>query len=308
MTKHPARRSESSPVPEGYEQILGDLSTLLEQARRTAVRTVNAVMTATYWLIGRRIVEFEQAGEERAAYGTALLQRLSSDLSCRFGRGFSVDNLENMRRFYLAYSTAISETASRICDQEPISETVSGISLTSSAGLPGAALQVLSARLALPWSHYVLLLKVEKPEARQFYEHEAIKGGWSVRQLDRQIACSFYERTLLSKDKAAMLRKGRKPKPGETLTPEQAIKDPHVLEFLDLKDEYSESDLEDALIRHLEHFLLELGSDFAFVGRQRRLRIGDEWFESNQERPRRGRPYPRQRVAGDIAKTILIAQ
>jgi predicted nuclease of restriction endonuclease-like (RecB) superfamily len=130
----------------------------------------------------------------------------------------------------------------------------------------------------LPWSHYVRLLSVDKPDARSFYETEAIRGGWSVRQLDRQIATQFYERTALSKNKGAMLKKGAKPAVGEVPTPEEEIKDPYLLEFLGLKDEYSENDLEEALITHLEHFLLELGSDFAFVGRQKRLRIGSEWY------------------------------
>ncbi len=130
----------------------------------------------------------------------------------------------------------------------------------------------------LSWSHYVSLLSVGTSEARAFYEAEALRGGWTVRQLDRQIGTQFYDRTLLSRDKAAMLRKGQMVRPEDILTPEQAIKDPLVLEFLDLKDEYSESDLEEALIGHLEMFLLELGDDFTFVGRQRRLRIDDEWF------------------------------
>jgi predicted nuclease of restriction endonuclease-like (RecB) superfamily len=124
----------------------------------------------------------------------------------------------------------------------------------------------------------VLLLKVEKVEARAFYEAEAIHNGWSVRQLDRQISTLFYERTLASRKKTAMLEKGAVAKPGETPTPEEEIKDPFVLEFLGLKDEYSESDLEEALIQQLETFLLELGGDFAFIARQRRLRIGDEWY------------------------------
>lgn len=137
---------------------------------------------------------------------------------------------------------------------------------------------LLLPRFPLSWSHYVSLLAVEKPEARAFYEAEALRCGWTVRQLDRQIDTRFYERTLLSRNKAAMLRKGEKAIPDDLLTPEEEIKDPLVLEFLDLKDEYSESDLEEALIRHLETFLLELGNDFTFVGRQRRLRIDDEWF------------------------------
>lgn len=122
------------------------------------------------------------------------------------------------------------------------------------------------------------MLKVEKPEARVFYEAEAHRNGWTVRQLERQITTLFYDRTLASRNKGAMLKKGAVAKPGEQLSPEEEIKDPFVLEFLGLKDEYSESDLEEALIRELETFLLELGGDFTFVGRQKRLRIGDEWY------------------------------
>src|SRR2546422_11771891 len=135
------------------------------------------------------------------------------------------------------------------------------------------ALPIWSAvRFPLPWSHYVRLLSVENPEARAFYEQEALRSGWSARQLDRQISTLFYDRTLLSRKKAAMLKKGSSKAPGDTVTPEEEIKDPLVLEFLGLKDEYSESALEEALILHLERFLLELGNDFAFVARQKRLR------------------------------------
>jgi predicted nuclease of restriction endonuclease-like (RecB) superfamily len=142
--------------------------------------------------------------------------------------------------------------------------------------------QTLSGKSAppfpLPWSHYALLLSVEKPDARAFYEAEALRGGWTVRQLRRQVVTQFYERTLLSRNKAAMLAKGAQPKPEDAVTAEEELKDPFFLEFLDLKDEYSESELEDALIQRLEAFLLELGGDFAFIGRQRRLRIGDAWY------------------------------
>jgi predicted nuclease of restriction endonuclease-like (RecB) superfamily len=122
------------------------------------------------------------------------------------------------------------------------------------------------------------LLSVEDPAARRFYESEALRSGWSIRQLDRQIGTKFYERTLLSRNKAAMLAKAATPDAGETLTPEEEVKDPFVLEFLGLNDEYSEQELEEALIRELETFLLELGRDFAFIGRQRRLRVGGEWY------------------------------
>lgn len=130
----------------------------------------------------------------------------------------------------------------------------------------------------MPWSAYVRLLSVKDGRARQFYEEEALRGGWSVRQLDRQIDSQFYERTVLSQDRTAMLALGRAPKPQDVITPGEAIKDPYVLEFLDLKDEYTESDLEEALIRRLEDFLLELGDGFTFVGRQRRLRIDHTWY------------------------------
>ena len=130
----------------------------------------------------------------------------------------------------------------------------------------------------LPWSAYVRLLAVKDPRARNFYETEALGCGWSVRQLDRQVNSQFYERIALSRDKAVMLQKAALAAPDDAITPEQALKDPFVLEFLQLKDEYFESDLEDALIQHLADFLLELGDDFAFVGHQRRLRLDDSWF------------------------------
>ena len=137
----------------------------------------------------------------------------------------------------------------------------------------------LARAFPLPWSHYVLLIRRSRsPEAFAFYQAEALRGGWSVRQLQRQIDSQFYERTALSRNKAAMLARGAKPQPGDAVSADEEIRDPLVLEFLGLRDEYSETDLEDALIRHLETFLLELGNDFAFVGRQRRLRIDDEWY------------------------------
>ncbi len=262
----------------GYETILSDVAALLESARRASVRATNAIMTATYWEIGRRIVEYEVGGRGRADYGEQLIDKLSEDLSARFGRGFGRSNLFQMRSFYLAYSEIV-QTVSGQFNKPYTIQTPSGqsgpISQTVSAKL---FLRDIAARFPLPWSHYVLLLAVKNAEARSFYEKEALRGGWSVRQLDRQISTQFYERTALSRNKAAMLKKGTKAIPEDIVTPEEEIKDPFVLEFLGLKDEYSENDLEEALIRQLENFLLELGGDFAFVGRQRRLRIGDEWY------------------------------
>jgi predicted nuclease of restriction endonuclease-like (RecB) superfamily len=258
---------------------------MLEAARRTAARTVNELMTATYWEIGRHIVEFEQHGADRAAYGEALIERLSGDLTQRFGRGFSRQNLQQMRTFYLGWPAGeIRQTVSGESKAEENRQTLSGItgpadlSPLHSAGTANIGVAQLAMRFPLPWSAYVRLLSVKDSDAKRFYETEALRGGWSVRQLDRQIDSQFYERTALSKDKRAMLRKGGASLPSDAMTPEEAIKDPYVLEFLDLKDQYSESDLEAALIGRLEDFLLELGDDFAFVGRQRRLRIGDEWY------------------------------
>jgi len=262
-----------------YESIFGDVSKIIEIARYQAARSVNAVLTAAYWLIGRRIVEFEQAGEKRAEYGSALIERLAADLTPRFGRGFSRQNIQQMRLFYLFYpAEQIRQTVSGELEQplrQPICQTVSGKLQTVSAE---SVLRSAATCFPLPWSAYVRLISVKNENARQFYETEALRGGWSVRQLDRQINSQFYERTALSKDKAAMLKKGQKALPKDIVTPEEEIKDPYVLEFLDLKDEYSETDLEEALIRHLETFLLELGGDFCFIGRQKRLRIGDEWY------------------------------
>ena len=239
-----------------YLGLVQDLSGILEAARRSSARAVNAVMTATYWEIGRRIVEFEQGGEERAEYGKELLKRLGRDLSRRFGRGFAQRNLFYMRSFYVTFPSG------------PILQTVSAKSE-----------QTASPSFPLPWSHYVLLLSRSRtPEALAFYHAEALRGGWSVRQLDRQIATQFYERIALSRNKAAMLTRGAEPRADDAVPADEELRDPLILEFLGLKDEYSESDLEEALVRHLESFLMELGGDFAFVGRQRRLRIGNAWY------------------------------
>jgi len=257
-------------MPENYENIRTGIVELLKAARSAAARNVNSIMTATYWEIGRRIVTLEQGGEERAGYGEQLIEQLATDLTGQFGRGFKRTNLWQMRAFYLAWPEAqILQTLS--------GEFATGISINDISKRPTST-AALAARFALPWSAYVRLLSVKNSEARNFYEAEALRVGWSVRQLDRQIGSQFYERIALSKNKAAMLEKAQTPESTDTITPEEAIKDPFVLEFLDLKDEYSESDLEEALIRHLTDFLLELGDDFAFVGRQRRLRLDDNWF------------------------------
>ncbi|GFP20348.1 hypothetical protein HKBW3S03_01850, partial [Candidatus Hakubella thermalkaliphila] len=198
---------------QNYSRLITDLASLIEQGRKAAVRHVNTALVATYWLIGRRIIEYEQKGKERAEYGEELLQKLSQDLNRRFGRGFSPDNLEAMRRFYLSYPIEISETPSRkllseksqiapeelsypeIADNIQKIQTVSGIS------------EALVRKFPLSWSHYRLLIRIDEPFKREFYEVECIRGNWSVRQLDRQIQSMLYEQTALSKRKLAVIAK-----------------------------------------------------------------------------------------------------
>ncbi len=256
---------------QNYSSLITDLTSLIEQGRKAAVRYVNTVLVTTYWLIGRRIVEYEQKGKERAEYGESLLKKISADLTPQFGKGFTERNLWHMRQFYITYKeilhTPCAELPEKIqkkmhtlrAELTPISQTVSGISET------------LIRKFPLSWSHYRLLMRLDESFKREFYEAECIRGNWSVRQLDRQIQSMLYERTALSKRKMAVIAKAHE-KP-IILKPEDEIKDPYILEFLGLKDEYSESQLEEALIRHMEHFLLELGNGFTFVARQKRITL-----------------------------------
>jgi predicted nuclease of restriction endonuclease-like (RecB) superfamily len=296
------RLSQSAGRP-NYSAWSGGIAALLEEARRQSARSVNAILTATYWEIGRRIVEFEQRGVNRAGYGEETLRRLSQDLTKRFGRGFGYINLGMMRRFFMAWppdtivqtlseqfhkgsDLPIVQTLSEQFKALQICQTPSGKSAAPIHGTPSRIasvdlalyLETLTHAFPLSWSHYVRLLTVEKPEARRFYEAESLRGGWSVRQLDRQISTLFYERTALSKNKAGMLTLGAKRRPEDTVSAEEEIKSPYVLEFLNLRDDYAESDLEDALVRHLQSFLLELGNDFTFVARQKRIRVGKQWY------------------------------
>ncbi len=183
------RDSREELIQPEYGVLLSDVTSLIEEAGRNVARTINSAMTASYWLIGRRLVESEQSGVLRADYGDELVKRLSADLSARYGRGLSVRNLWHMRAFYLAWPSVLGEE---------IVQTVSAQSW----------LQRVKDHFRLPWSAYVRLLSVKNEKARCFYEAEAIRGGWLVRQLGRQINSQFYERTALSQDKAAMLQKG----------------------------------------------------------------------------------------------------
>jgi predicted nuclease of restriction endonuclease-like (RecB) superfamily len=262
------KRRIAKAAPDPYHKLFNSVVSLIEQARLNAIRSVNSVLTSTYWLVGRRIVEHEQSGSERAIYGDALLKRLAQDLTGRLGRGFSERNIRQMRLFYQGWP--IRQTVSAELVEAQIRQTVS-----AELAPPPSISQTLSAKspfrpnFPLPWSHYVRLLTVSDPRAREYYEREALSGGWSVRQLDRQIATLVYRRT----------RGARSPSAEEdTLSADDHVRDPFILEFLNLKDEYSETDLEDTLIQRLEQFLLELGGDFTFVARQKRLRIGTEWY------------------------------
>ncbi len=222
---------------------------LLKEARKNVVRTVNKTMVYTYFEIGKMIVEEEQNGRERAEYGKQILKELSKRLTSEFGKGFSVDNLENMRRFYLTYSN---------------SETVSRKSATP--------------EFHLSWSHYLFLMRIDNLEERKFYEIESIKNNWSLRELRRQFDTSLYERLALSRDKKAIKELSEK---GQIIEKaKDTLKDPYILEFIGLPEEskYSETELEQKIIDKLEHFLLELGKGFTFVGRQVRFTFDEEHF------------------------------
>ncbi|SHL24746.1 PDDEXK nuclease domain-containing protein [Flavobacterium xanthum] len=231
---------------------------LLQQSKQQVVRTINQTMVYTYYEIGRMIVKEEQNGKDRAEYGKQLLKGLSKQLNNEFGKGFSVDNLENMRRFYLSY--AISETLSRKLDLiNNKSETASPI-------------------FKLSWSHYIFLIRIDDANERNFYQIESGKYNWSLRELKRQYDSALYTRLALSRNKEGILKLSEK---GQIIEkPKDIIKDPYILEFLGLPElhQYSESELEEEIINKLEHFLLELGHGFTFVARQKRITFDDKHF------------------------------
>jgi hypothetical protein len=211
-----ARKTTPTSADLSYDAVLDDVVELVESARRSSARAVNSLITATYWAIGRRIVEQEQHGQVRADYGAALVDRLAADLTARFGRGFGRRNLFQMRALYLAYReipqtvSAQSAAAAKVQTSSALSTAITRLDET-----------VAAPAFRLPWSHYVRLLSVRNPEARRFYEIEALRGGWTIRQLDRQIGTQFYERTALSRNKAAMLRRGevQQPSPPRAAAP-----------------------------------------------------------------------------------------
>jgi predicted nuclease of restriction endonuclease-like (RecB) superfamily len=257
---------------------------LILSARHTAARTVNLLQVITNFEIGRLIVDQEQRGDERAAYGKALLKELSARLKAEFGRGFSEDNLSLMRRFYLVYreERQIAETVSRKtlpADKGPAPpDPMKKFETVSRESALDRALEISQARFTLSWSHYVFLVGIKDVAERRFYELEATSQGWSLRELRRQFDSSLYERLALSREKGAVRKLSEQ---GQVVAkPEHLLKNPYVLEFLGLDEEahYSESDLERAIIDKLEHFLLELGKGFLFEARQKRFTFEDEHF------------------------------
>lgn len=215
---------------------------IIENARGNIARSINTEMVITYWQIGKEVVEEEQRGKKRAEYGEKILENLSQELTADFGKGFDFSNLTNMRKFYLVY---------------PILDAL---------------------RQELSWTHYRILMRIEKPEARSFYEIECIKNNWSARELERQKGSLLFERLALSKDKKAVMRLAKK---GQELQKhEDMIKDPYVLEFIGLPQQPKlyENNLEQALIDNLSCFLLELGKGFTFVARQKRISFDGDHF------------------------------
>ncbi len=236
-----------------------DISVLLDNARRQVKTAVNTAMVYTYYEIGRRIVEEEQHGQDRAAYGQQLLQGLSEYLTKKFGKGFSLTNLKQFRQFYTVY----------VNDQ--IGHTVSD----QFTNLPAVS---TGRKFFLSWSHYLKLMRIKNIDERHFYEIEAAKNDWSLSELKRQYDSSLYERLALSSDKEKVFKLAQKGHVVET--PADAVKDPYILEFLGLPElpVYSESELETRIIDHLQQFLLELGTGFTFVGRQVRFTFNEEHF------------------------------
>lgn len=225
-----------------YTLLIEHIGSLLQQGRQKAVQSVNNILVQTYWQIGRYIVEFEQNGSERAEYGSNLLDKLSKDLSQSYGKGFSRSNIFQIRLFYIKFQNV---------------QTVSG---------------------QLTWSHYTEILKTNNDLELGFYTKQCEKEHWSVRELKRQMKSSLFERIALSKDKEGVLKLSTE---GHTVgKPEDLIKDPFVLEFLNIPEQYQylESELEEQIISKLQQFIMELGKGFAFIGRQYRMPIGGRNF------------------------------
>ena len=274
MTKPKRKIATKKP-----EALFGRVVSILDQARGNVVRAVNSHMVLAYWLIGREIVQELQGGKVRAKYGERVVEDLSARLTERYGQGFSWRNLQWFKQFYLAYSdriTILHPMGAESSKSGILSPMGRELALPEKRHPTGDELpQGFSAQLT--WSHYRALTKVENTEARTFYEREAVVGGWDKRTLERQIQSFYFERTLKSSKPEKMLAEGRK-LPVPVFSSVDALKNPYVLEFLGLPDvaEFHESDLERAIITHLQRFLLELGNGFAFVARQKHVRIEEQ--------------------------------
>jgi len=264
------------------QNLFNNIKTLLNEARSSVVRNVNSTMVYTYFEIGRMIIEDEQQGNYRAEYGKKVLKELSEKLTKEFGRGFSFVNLSQMRQFYLIYSDR--QIIQTVSEQLQISNNQNNtIHQTVSDELQVVEKYETLSRISLPnftlsWSHYLLLMRIENPDERRFYEIESYQNNWSLRELQRQFDSALYERLALSRDKEGVKQLSEK---GQIIEkPEDVLKTPCVLEFLGLpeKPQYSESDLEQKLIDKLETFMLELGKGFTFVGRQVRFTFDEQHF------------------------------
>lgn len=254
------------------DKLFEHISSLIEESRRHIAKAVNTAMVYTYYGVGQYIVEFEQNGDYRAAYGKGVLNRLSTKLTGLFGKGWSVDTLENCRKFFQVYSIS--------SDDQTKSETLSRKSGNHSHEISETPSRNSDNRLSftLSWSHYLILMRIDNPDARSFYEIECAQQQWSVRQLSRQVGSSLYERLALSRDKNEVMRLATE---GQTIEkPSDIIKNPLTLEFLGLKPDvsYSESKLENAIISKMQQFLLELGKGFLFEARQKRFTFDEQHF------------------------------
>jgi predicted nuclease of restriction endonuclease-like (RecB) superfamily len=249
-------------------QLIKDIQDILREAQKTVVRQINTAMLSAYWQIGMRIVEEEQHGESRAAYGKALMKTLSQELQKEFGKGFSVNNLQNMRLFYMSYP-----------NQQTVSANLKGASIQQTPSISETQFRKIQLPdFQLSWSHYQMLMRIDDPAERSFYEIEAAKNNWSLRELKRQFDSALYMRLALSKDKEGIKVLAAE---GQIIeAAKDAVKDPYILEFMDLPQQYryTENDLEQELIDKLEHFLLELGTGFTFVARQKRITFDETHF------------------------------
>jgi predicted nuclease of restriction endonuclease-like (RecB) superfamily len=268
MKKPSVSKKATTPAktkPDGLTTLLTEVRQLIQSARRGVSTVVDTFQVMTNFEIGRRIVEHEQKGAKRAAYGAELLKELSVRLTEEFGRGFSPVNLSHMRRFFLVWQDRVQ------IFQQPAEKLAASQIFQSPSGKSRGP-------FTLSWTHYVLLLTIKDPDERSFYEIEATNAGWSVPELKRQKASCLYERLALSRDKDGIRRLAKE---GQVIVrPEDLLKEPLVLEFLglDAQASYSETDLEQAIINRLEHFLLELGKGFLFEARQKRFTFDEDHY------------------------------